>query len=101
MKVSLFDQLHLKLISENKRARFWTKYGVNVNPEGGVTSDSNCIVGAGTVVTRDVPDHSVVAGVPTRYIEPLEEYIEKNKSYFIHTKGMSSDAKKHLLGNAR
>ncbi len=34
----------------------------------GVTIGENAIVGAGSVVTKDVPDNAVVAGVPARVI---------------------------------
>jgi acetyltransferase-like isoleucine patch superfamily enzyme len=38
----------------------------------GVTIGENAIVGAGSVVTKDVPANSVVAGVPARVIRHLK-----------------------------
>jgi acetyltransferase-like isoleucine patch superfamily enzyme len=35
---------------------------------GGVKIEDNCIVGAGAVVTKDVPQFSIVAGVPAKII---------------------------------
>lgn len=37
----------------------------------GVTIGENAIIGAGSVVTKDVPDNTVVAGVPARMIKSL------------------------------
>jgi len=39
---------------------------------GGVTVGENSVVGAGAVVTKDVPPNSFVAGVPAKVIRSLE-----------------------------
>ncbi len=44
----------------------WIGGGATILP--GVTIGNNCIIGAGTVVTRDVPDNTAVAGNPARPI---------------------------------
>lgn len=36
------------------------------------------VIGAGSVVTQDIPAHSVAAGVPARVICTTEEFAEKN-----------------------
>ena len=40
---------------------------------GGVTVGENSIVAAGAVVTSDVPDNSIVAGVPAKVIRTIGE----------------------------
>lgn len=42
--------------------------GSNATILGGVTIGAGALVGAGAVVTRDVPDHAIVAGVPGRVV---------------------------------
>jgi len=42
--------------------------GSNATIVCGVTIGEGAMVGAGAVITRDVPDHAVVAGVPARVI---------------------------------
>jgi acetyltransferase-like isoleucine patch superfamily enzyme len=42
--------------------------GSNATVLCGITIGEGAIVGAGAVVTKDVPDHAIVAGVPARVI---------------------------------
>lgn len=63
----------------------------------GVRVGDNVIIGCSSVVTHDVPNNSVVAGVPAKVIRSLDEYREKNKKYFISTKNISKKEKKTYL----
>lgn len=51
----------------------------------------NSIVGAGSVVTKDIPPNSVYAGVPATFICDLNEYIEKYNEKKIPIKSVSRD----------
>lgn len=46
--------------------------GANVTVLPGVTVGANAIVGAGSVVTKDVPDNTVVVGNPARKIRMIK-----------------------------
>lgn len=45
--------------------------GANAVVLPGVTIGTHCIVAAGAVVTKDVPSHSLVAGVPAKIIKKI------------------------------
>jgi maltose O-acetyltransferase len=47
-----------------------TWLGANVNVLAGVTIGSGCLVAAGAVVTRDIPDNSIAVGAPAKVIGP-------------------------------
>jgi acetyltransferase-like isoleucine patch superfamily enzyme len=47
--------------------------GSNATIVAGVTIGESAMVGAGAVVTRDVPDFAIVAGVPARVIGRVKE----------------------------
>lgn len=42
--------------------------GTSATILGGITIGKNALVGAGSVVTKDVPDHAIVAGNPAKFI---------------------------------
>ena len=46
----------------------------------GVKIGKNCVIGAGAVVTKSIPDNSVVVGVPAKIICTTYEYAEKMKN---------------------
>lgn len=52
--------------------------GVNVTILPGVTVGENAVIGAGAVVTHDVPDNAVVVGNPARVIKYLDAEKFKN-----------------------
>ena len=48
-------------------------FGASVTVCPGVTIGDNCVIGAGSVVTRDIPANSFAAGVPCRVIREITE----------------------------
>ncbi len=42
---------------------------------------TNVIIGSGSLVTKDIPDNSVYAGVPARFVCSFDEYVEKHRKY--------------------
>lgn len=47
----------------------------------GVTIGKNCVIGAGSVVTRDIPDNTLALGNPCRVIREINE---NDKEYYFH-----------------
>ena len=52
-------------------------FGGKVTVIGGVTIGEGCVIGAGSVVTRDIPPHTVAVGNPAR---PIREITDKDAS---------------------
>lgn len=49
----------------------------------GVTIGNNCIIGLGSVITKDIPDNSVAVGIPAKVICTIDEYYEKRKNEYV------------------
>ena len=56
--------------------------GTNSTIVGGVRIGPNAIVAAGAVVIKDVPENSVVGGVPAKYICTFDEWLEKREEKY-------------------
>lgn len=55
--------------------------GANCTVLCGVNIGKNTIIGAGSVVNRDIPDGSVYGGNPIRHICQTEKFIEKHQKW--------------------
>ena len=72
--------------------------GVNSLIMPGVHIGNNVIVAAHSVVTKDIPDNTVVAGVPAKPIAPFDKTMEKLKTKeLVPTKQMSQEQKHQYL----
>ena len=63
------SDLHPKPIHIGKRV--WVGSGTIILP--GVSIGDNSIVGAGSIVTKDVPPNAIVAGNPAKFIKNIEK----------------------------
>jgi serine acetyltransferase len=63
----------------------------------GVTIGSKVIIGAGAIVTRDIPDNSVAVGVPARVIKTADEYFEKTQRESLHLGHLKGEEKDRAL----
>jgi len=50
----------------------------------GVTIGNDCIIGAYAVVTKDVPDGTVIGGNPAKIIKKTSDYLKKAQENSIH-----------------
>lgn len=68
-KVGCIEVMNNVFIGSGTRILYNTRIGNNV------------IIGSDSLVNKDVPDNSVYAGVPARYICSFDEYVEKHRKY--------------------
>ncbi|QTL50590.1 acyltransferase [Priestia aryabhattai] len=65
----------------------------------GIKIGDNCIVAAGSIVTKSIPPNSIVGGNPAKLICKLDDYITKNKHTLIDTKQYTESEKKAFILN--
>lgn len=56
----------------------------------GVTIGNRCIIAAGSIVTKSVPDNQVWGGIPAHFIKSTDDYLKKlmhESLHFGHLKG--------------
>lgn len=82
---SLYPDLNFAKIGKVE-IRNNTFIGVNSIILPGVSIGPNVIVGAGSVVSEDVPENSIVAGNPARIIAKKDEFLKKHQWLFRNSK---------------
>jgi acetyltransferase-like isoleucine patch superfamily enzyme len=59
----------------------------------GVSIGDDCVIGAGSVVTRSIPSGMVAAGVPARPIRTVREYWERVQGRAMHIRSLPRERK--------
>ena len=70
-------------------------YGGIILPN--VKIGNNCVIAAGAIVSRDVPDGVVVAGIPAKTIKTIEEYAESIQDRKTSVRSLAYADKRQLL----
>ena len=63
----------------------------------GVHIGNNCIIGAGAIVSKDIPDNSVAVGSPAKVIKSSDEYFEKIQKESLHLGHLKGEEKDRAL----
>jgi len=71
--------------------------GLNTIILPGVSIGDDCVIGAGSLLTKDIPARSVAAGVPARVIKPLEKYLESVHEKAIYIRSLPLENKRSFL----
>lgn len=55
------------------------RFGQHCTVLKGVTIGDNCFIGAGSIVTKDIPANSIAVGIPCKVVCTLEEFHKKRQ----------------------
>lgn len=78
----------------------YTYIGENCLIMPGVTIGQKCIIGAGTVLTKSVPDGCMVGGNPCKIIGKTEDFYVRIKRNDFGTREMTHQQKLQFISNA-
>ncbi len=67
--------------------------GNNVILLPGISIGDNCIIGAGSVVSKSIPSNCVAAGVPASKIKTIDEYFNKISNESLHVGNLKGKKK--------
>lgn len=71
--------------------------GNNVILLPGVTIGNKVVIGAGAIVTKDIPDNSVAVGIPAKVVKTVDAYFEKVERESIHLGHLKGQEKDRAL----
>ena len=77
----VFRNLYNDFVASSGRVKIGNNVyiGRDVTILKGVTIGDNCIIGLGSIVTKDIPDNSVAVGAPCKVICGIDEYYKKRR----------------------
>ena len=71
--------------------------GINSIILPGVKVGNNVVIGSGSIVSKDIPDNVVVAGVPAKIIKTLDEYLHKTSSESLGFGNLDASSKEKAI----
>ena len=63
----------------------------------GVSIGDNCVIGAGSVVTRDIPSNYIAVGVPAKCLKTVDEYWLSVQDKAFHIRSLPLDERRAFL----
>lgn len=81
----VFIRMFNDFIPAHKRVQIGSNiyFGTNCVVLAGAKIGDNCIIGANSLVNKEIPANSVAAGIPARVICSIDEYYERRKKLYI------------------
>lgn len=71
--------------------------GTNAVILPGVTIGHDSVIGAGAVVTSDIPPRSIAVGVPAKVVTTVDAWFEKHRARFMPVARLSPEEKRRIF----